>query len=360
VAHDDKTEAPTPKRKREARQEGRIAKSAELGTWGALLLATFVMPMAIGHAGAGVLDLFEQSAALMASPDPGAAVGLVGTGARAAMLGAAPIAAAMLLCGVGVNLAQTGLVLSTKKLKPKGERINPLAGFKRLVSPESGWNAVKVLLRTAVLAVVAWMPLRRTAAELTALDRPPLAELVAQTGQSAIVVVRLVAAVGLLLGVLDYALARKRIMKGMRMTKQEVRDENRNSEGDPMVRHHIRQRQREMTRNRMIAAVADATVVVVNPTHVAVALRYTPGQGAPMVVARGKGEVASRIRAEAERHRVPMVRDVSLAWALHDAGAVDRPIPAELFEAVARVLAFVLTVGRRAATLGGAVSLNRA
>lgn len=360
MAHDDKTEAPTPKRKREARAEGRIPRSAELGTWSALLLATFVVPMAIRHAGTGVVEVFEQSTALMAQPDPGAAVGLMGAGARAAVLGVAPIALAMLLCGVGVNLAQTGLVLSAKKLKPKAERLNPVAGFKRLFAPESGWNAVKVLLRTAVLGLVAWMPLRRTAASLTALDRPPLTDLVSQTAHSSIVVVRLVAAVGLLLGVLDYALARRRIMKGMRMTKQEVRDENRNSEGDPMVRHHIRQRQREMSRNRMIAAVADATVVVVNPTHVAVALRYTPGQGAPLLVARGKGEVASRIRAEAERHRVPMVRDVPLAWALHDTGALDRPIPAELFEAVARVLAFVLTVGRKAAVLGGAVSLNRA
>jgi flagellar biosynthetic protein FlhB len=360
VAHDDKTEAPTPKRKREARQEGRIPRSAELGTWSALLLATFIVPMAIGHASAGVLDLFERALALMAAPDAGAAVGLVGAGARTTLLGTAPIAAAMLLCGVGVNLAQTGLVLSAKKLKPKAERLNPLAGLKRLFSPESAWNGAKVLLRTAVLAVVAWMPLRRTAAELTALDRPPMAELVAATGETAVVVVRLVAAVGLLLGVLDYALSRRRTMKGMRMTKQEVRDENRNSEGDPMVRHHIRQRQREMSRNRMIAAVADASVVVVNPTHVAVALRYTPGQGAPVLVARGKGEVATRIRAEAERHRVPMVRDVPLAWALHDTGTLDRPIPAELFEAVARVLAFVLTVGRRAAVLGGAVSLNRA
>lgn len=360
MAHDDKTEAPTPKRKREARKEGRIAKSPELGTWGALLLASYLLPMGIAHAGRGAVDVFHQAADLMAEPDSGAILGLVGTGAKAALVGAAPIGGAMLVLGVLVNLAQTGGAVSPAKLKPKGERLNPVAGFKRMVSPEAGWNLVKVLLRTVVLALAAWLPLRQASDRLSRLDRPPITEVAAETASAAITIVRLVAVVGLVLGILDYALARRRITKGMRMTKQEVRDEHRNAEGDPMVRHHIRQRQREMSRNRMIAAVADATVVVVNPTHVAVALRYVAGQGAPVLVARGKGEVATRIRAAAEQHRVPMVRDVALAWALHDTGAIDRPIPADLFEAVARVLAFVLTVGRRAAALGGAVSLNRA
>lgn len=359
MAHDDKTEAPTPKRKRDARKEGQIPRSPELGTWGALLLASFVLPASIGHAAGGVTDLLERSLGLMAAPDEAAATGLLGSGARTALLGALPIAVAMLAFGIGVNVAQTGLVLSTAKLKPKADRLNPFKGFKRMVSAEAGWNATKVLLRTGALALAAWLPLRHAAAQLTALDRPALPELVGMTATSAIVVVRLVAAVGLLLGVLDYALARRRIMKGMRMTKQQVRDEHRNAEGDPMVRQQLRQRQREVSRNRMIAAVADATVVVVNPTHVAIALRYEPGKGAPVLVARGKGEVATRIREQAERHRVPMIRDVPLAWALHDTGTLDRPIPADLFEAVARVLAFVLTVGRRAAALGGAVSLNR-
>lgn len=360
MAHDDKTEAPTPKRKREARKDGRIPRSPELGTWGALLLASLLLPMAIGRAAHGVGEVFRESTGVMASPEPGAALALVGTAARTTMLAVLPIAGAMVVFGVAVNVAQTGLVLSGKKLKPTAERLNPLAGFKRMFSAEAGWNAVKVLLRTAILALAAWLPLRHVAAELALANRPPLSELVLEAGEAALVVVRTVAALGLVLGILDYAMARRRIMKGLRMTKQEVRDEHRNAEGDPLVRHAIRQRQREMSRNRMIAAVADATVVVVNPTHVAVALRYVPGQGAPVLVAKGKGEIARRIREQAETHRVPLVRDVPLAWALHDTGTLDRPIPAELFTAVAKVLAFVLTVGRKAAGMGGAVSLRSA
>ena len=143
------------------------------------------------------------------------------------------------------------------------------------------------------------------------------------------------------------------------MTKQEVKEEHRRSEGDPLVKGKIREKQRQVSRNRMLAAIADASVIVVNPTHVAVALRYD-GTGAPRVVAKGKGELARRIRELAEEHRVPIVRDVALAWALHDTCPLDHPIPEELYGAVAKVLAFVMTVGKRAAAIGGVLSLPAA
>lgn len=349
----DKTEAPTPKRKREARRDGRIARSPELSTWGAALLASFVLPMGLARAGAAVDDVFRRTAAVVARPDRAEALGLVGAGGRAVVTGVVPLALAMAAFAVVANLAQGGLVVSSKRLKPSTERLNPVKGFKRLFSVESAWNALKVLVRTTVLAGAAWLPLRAALARLGSTELPPLRTLLAQVGAQALDMVRVVAAAGLLLGLVDYAVVRRRVSKSMRMTKQEVRDEHRQSEGDPMVRGQIRARQREMSRNRMIAAVADASVVIVNPTHVAVALRYEAGGGAPRLVAKGRGEVARRIREEAERHRVAMVRDVPLARALHDACDLDQPIPAELYEAVARVLAFVLTVGRRAASLGG-------
>jgi flagellar biosynthetic protein FlhB len=130
------------------------------------------------------------------------------------------------------------------------------------------------------------------------------------------------------------------------MTKQEVKDEYRQSEGDPMTRSRIRQRQMEVSRNRMMAAVAVSSVVVVNPTHIAVALEYRPDLGAPRVVAKGQGFIAQRIREEAEKHNVPIVRDVPLARTLHSACKLGQAIPADLYEAVARLLAFVFNLKR--------------
>jgi flagellar biosynthetic protein FlhB len=160
--------------------------------------------------------------------------------------------------------------------------------------------------------------------------------------------IRSTALAGLALAAADYAFQRRRVKKGMMMTKQEVKEEYRQSEGDPMTRQRIRQRQVEMSRNRMMAAVAVSSVVVVNPTHIAVALEYSAELGAPRVVAKGQGHIAARIREEAEKHNVPIVRDVPLARTLHAACKLGQTIPADLYEAVARLLAFVFSMKRTA------------
>jgi flagellar biosynthesis protein FlhB len=151
---------------------------------------------------------------------------------------------------------------------------------------------------------------------------------------------------GLTLAAVDYAFQRRRVRRSLMMTKQEVKEEYRQSEGDPMTRHRIRQRQVEMSRNRMMAAVAVSSVVVVNPTHIAVALEYRPELGAPRVVAKGQGFIAARIREEAEKHNVPIVRDVPLARTLHSACKIGQAVPPALYEAVARLLAFVFSLKR--------------
>jgi flagellar biosynthetic protein FlhB len=152
-----------------------------------------------------------------------------------------------------------------------------------------------------------------------------------------------VAVAGLVMAAADYAMARRRTGKQLRMTKEEVKQEHRQAEGDPLVKSAIRSRQLAAARNRMLADVADADVLLVNPTHVAVALRYQPERGAPRVVARGAGAIAARIRERAAEERVPMVRDVPLTRALYRSTEVGMEIPRELWAAVAQVLAFVLS-----------------
>ncbi len=354
-----KTEAPTPKKKREARKKGNIARSPEVVAWGGLFVASWVVPLVFDSAVGQVLGVLHSATIAMQDPQPDRAISVLQQGARAVVTVLAPLAGAMVVWAIVANLAQTRGSIATDKLKPKADRLNPIKGFKRLFSPQGAWQAGKVLLKTGLLAAVAWGPLMSTTKKLTGSGRLSLGLSVATVGSTAVQVVRTVALLGLILGALDYLMAHRRIMGDLRMTKQEVRDEHRNAEGDPLLKGQIRQRQREMSRNRMIASVADASVVIVNPTHVAVALAYTQGRGVPTVVAKGKGAVAERIRDKAREHSVPLVRDVGLAWSLHDSCTLGAAIPAELYEAVAQVLAFVLTVAKRSA-FGGVLALPAA
>jgi flagellar biosynthetic protein FlhB len=157
---------------------------------------------------------------------------------------------------------------------------------------------------------------------------------------------------GLALAFADVFVVMKRNMKQTRMTKKEVKDEHKNSDGDPLVKGQRRARQLAMSRNRMIAAVGDADVVLVNPTHVAVAIKYEPGKSAPRVVAKGADLTATRIREEAEKKGVPMVRDIPLARAIHGSCELGHEIPLELYDSVARVLAFVMALKKRGAAAG--------
>ena len=166
--------------------------------------------------------------------------------------------------------------------------------------------------------------------------------------------VRIVASVALILGVVDYFMQRRKINKQMMMTKQEVKEEHKNEEGNPEIKTAMRRRQMKLSRMRMMAEVGRADVVIVNPVHVSVALRYEAGHGAPRVVAKGAEEVAAAIRAEAAAHDVPVVEDVPLARALWQVCEIDDEIPADLFEAVARVLAFIFKVkGSGVRPIGG-------
>jgi flagellar biosynthetic protein FlhB len=195
-----------------------------------------------------------------------------------------------------------------------------------------------------VLAGVAVPPVRHIGTQIVAMGDPDLDSILRVVGHAALTMLRNTALAGLLLAAVDYGLQKRRVMGMLKMTKQEVKDEHRLSEGDPHVKAVIRGKQMQLSRNRMMAEVATATAVIVNPTHVAVALRYEPGGPAPIVVAKGRGAVALRIREEAERHGVPIMRDIPLARALHAACDLGQEIPVELYQAVAKVLAVVMSL----------------
>lgn len=352
---DQRTEAPTPKRRREARKDGKLARSPELVSWAALLVATVLVQRTFSNGERLVVSLLEQVPATAAHPDGATATASLGRGLRGVLGVVAPLVVAMPLLGVAGNLAQTGLVPTLSRLTPTWSHLDPRTGIRRLLSPTTGWETAKQLAKVALLALVAWRTISGTIPALTAGGPLSVTAVAGATAGRALSVARTVAAAGLVIAAVDYGVARRRVNRQLRMTKQEVRDELRNSDGNPLVKGAIRRKQRRLSRLRMMAAVASADAVVVNPTHVAVALRYAPGSGAPRVVARGVDSLALRIKAEARLHHVPMVEDRPLARALYAACALDQEIPADLYEAVARLLSFVYSLRRdgRSARLDG-------
>jgi flagellar biosynthetic protein FlhB len=347
---EDRTEKPTPKRIKENRKEGKVPRTQELGAWGALLVVAFTLTWLVPHATDRLRELMLRSFALIDDPDPAKVLALLREGAVLAILVTVALGGGIMLIAVAAGAAQGGIHLATKSLKPKWSKLNPIQGAKRIFGPQALWEGAKLLLKSSVVGLLVW----RAVGDLMPLlgGLVPLDVGLGLAAGAATGLMRDVAAAGLVAAGADYAFQRRKMGKQTRMTKKEVRDEHKMSEGDPLVKSAIRSRQLAAARNRMMADVPEADVVLVNPVHVAVALRYEASRGTPRVVAKGAGAVAARIRAVADESRVPMVEDVPLARALHASCEVGQEIPPELYHAVAQVLAFVLSRKARGAGAG--------
>jgi flagellar biosynthetic protein FlhB len=348
----EKTEKPTEKKKKEARKEGRIARTPDLGSWGGLLIASMVIPMIVRNGMHAAEQTLYQVTAVIAAPDPSKAMKVMVSGMHAAAIAVAPIAFAVMITGVVAAAAQGGIRPTMKLLKPDFKRINPVSGLKKTLGPHAVWEAAKAVVKAAVLGTVLYFALRKMLPGLVSAGSMPVAGLIDLVGGTVLHVVRVAAVAGLVMAIADYAVARRRNNKQLRMSKHDIKQEHRQSEGDPHTKGAIRARQMAMSRQRMMSDLAKADVVLVNPTHVAVALRYDPAKGAPRVVAKGTGTVAAKIREVATEKRIPMVEDVPLARALHKACDLGSEIPPELYNAVARVLAFVMSLKARGSAAG--------
>lgn len=346
----ERSERATPKRLKEARDKGRIATSKDFTAWASVGVSVATLPLVIGSmsqvARAAVLGVGD----VIRDPEPARALGALGGAALGAAGAVAPLLIAAFAAAIAASAAQGGIHL--KRLVPDAEHLNPLNGLKRIFGVAGLWEGGKALLKSAVVAVVLIITVRGLLPVLMSAGALPVDNLIGVAAQAVSGLVVAAVAVGIGLSLLDLFVVQRRNRKHTRMTKREVKDESKNSEGDPLVRSQRRSRQLTMSRGRMVAAVQGADVVLLNPTHVAVALKYEPGRSAPRVVAKGADEIAARIREQATEHRVPMVRDIPLARALHASCEVGQEIPVELYSAVARVLAFVLALKRRGAARG--------
>jgi flagellar biosynthetic protein FlhB len=350
-----KTEKPTAKRKREARRDGNVAKSPEIGTWISILAASFLIRNMVRSANSLERRLWRHAGTAISRADMGLGMKLFGESLAGFALTVAPLLLGLMLVGVATNVAQIGWAF--KPFKVKFKNLNPLPGIKRLFSPTSAWQTGKDLLKLTILIGLAWKTLAGVVPALTTHGPMPVGAVLGTVANRAMDFIRNVAFLGLSLAAVDYGLMRRRISKSMMMSKQEIKDESRQSEGDPKMKGEIRARQRKMSRLRMMAAIATADAIVVNPTHVSVAIKYDPKRGAPRVVAKGADEMAARIREEAAKHNIPMVEDVPLARTMYRLCEIGDEIPAQLYEAVARLLAFLYAVratGRSTPIGGGA------
>jgi flagellar biosynthetic protein FlhB len=343
----EKTEKPTPQRLKKARKEGQVPRTQELGTWAGVGVSSVLMPMLVKNMFEAVQRLFVQIGAVAKHPEVGQLSGLLGDALNAFLTTLLPTALGLMVVGIAASAAQGGVTFATKSLKPTLKKLNPFPGIKRMFGTQGIWEAVKALIKTIALGTAVVVTSGRAQELVSSSGALPLSAVVTTFTDAAVLMLRVVALTGLGIALADYVIVRKKAMKKLKMSKYEIQQENKNSEGDPHVKAHRRGMQMAMSRNRMMSEVADADVLLVNPTHVAVALKYDPSKGAPRVVAKGAGEVASKLRAIAQENRVPMVQDIPLARALHASCDLGQEVPAQLFTAVARVLAFVMHLGAR-------------
>jgi flagellar biosynthetic protein FlhB len=253
-----------------------------------------------------------------------------------------PVVAGILVMGSGASLLQTGLLWRANAVQPDVERINPIKGLSRLFSLRSVMELVKGLFKIAIVTGVGLWVARYDLLQIPALIGFDMGTVLQVTGQLSLKVALAVAGAITVLAALDYFYQRYEWERSLRMSKEEVKEEHKATEGDPLIKSRVRTIQREMTKKRMMAAVKTADVVITNPTHLAVALKYdTTTMGAPVVVAKGAGLIAERIRELARHHGVPVVEHKFVARTIFRLIDIGKEIPSELYRAVAEILAFV-------------------
>lgn len=345
----DKTEEPTQRKLEQAHEQGDVIKSQEVSTFFSLVGVTAI----VGLAGASTTSLMIPQ--LRGVLEHAAEIAVDGGGLRRlylALVGGFLIAIAVPLAMMAIgaivgNLAQHRMVFSWKSVTPRLDKVSPLAGLKRLFSPESLANFVKGLIKVVMLGTVMVVVLWPERDRLDALVTIDFTHTLATARALAMKMLGFMLALMFFIAGTDYLWSRWRFMQRQRMSLQEVKDEHKQSEGDPHVKGRIRQLRMQRAKQRMMQKVPDATVVVTNPTHYAVALKYDASTPAPICVAKGVDEVALRIREIAKGADVPVIENPPLARALYASVDLDDAIPEQHYKAVAQVIGYVMNLKKK-------------
>jgi len=341
---EEKTESPSEKKLSEAREKGNVAKSTEINSVVVLLASIYLLklmgPWIVDELGKCIIEFIE----LCGDKSMNTARFMLITYKGLVIIGkiTLPIGGGIMLLGVIANVAQVGFLFTLKPIIPAFEKIDPIKGFSRLFSMKSIVETLKNILKLTIIGVVAYVTLKNEFDKMLILSDSTVGTIWMFTIGVAFKVILRIALVLVIIAILDYAYQKFDHTKQLKMSKQEVKEEHKSMDGDPQVKSRIRALQREMARRRMMDEVPKATVVVTNPTHLAIALRYEPSEGdAPIVVAKGKLVIAQRIKEIAYQNNIPVIEDKPLARAMFDKIEIGMPIPMEFFTAVAEILAYV-------------------
>jgi flagellar biosynthesis protein FlhB len=339
----EKTEPATPKKREEARKKGQIAQSREIPSVLVLLSSLSVFYFAGAWMFNQLLDIMRAIFQQMAywTPGIGNAHALLLYLCQKVALLLAPLVSVVAIAGIVGNVSQSGFLIIDEAFVPKFEKLNPFAGIKGIFSVRGLVELVKSLFKVAIIGGISYATLKGEMDAIPALIDLTVPMILAFIGRVALKMGFYTCLVLIVLSALDYFFQRWKHERDLRMTKQEVKDEFKQREGDPKIRSHIRSVQREMALRRMMQAVPDATVVITNPTHLAIAVKFERSMRAPIVIAKGADHVAARIREIAEKNNIPVIEQKPLARALYNNVEIGGYVPVELYQAVAEVLAYV-------------------
>jgi len=346
----EKTEEPTAKKLEDARKDGKVAKSRELDNAVGLLLLFILLQVTMSTLGGGMLELFEtfynRIPEFLDENSTGMTARSVSQMIQRALMDAfmmvLPFFAAGFLVMFVINLLQVKWRVTTKPLKPDFKKFNPINGFKRFFSKDALFELVKSIAKLFVIGYVAYTSISANKDELFVLYDIPLMQAIILCGQVIVDTGFKIGMVYLIVGLADFIYQKHKFHEDMKMTKQEVKDEYKNTEGNPEIKGKQKQRMQEASRRRMMQDVPKADVIITNPTHLAVALKYDAGEAkAPVVLAKGEDYLALKIREKAKEHHVEIVENKPLARMLYANVDIGQEIPPELYQAVAEVLAMV-------------------
>ena len=344
----DKTEDPTDKRKRDSREKGEIARSKELNTVAVTLGGAGGLLAFGGYLAESLMELMRLNFSLtreMIVDERSMGIFLLASG-KAAILATQPILIMLFVISLVAPIALGGFLFSGSLLAPKFSRMNPLAGIKRMFSLNAVTELLKALAKFSLILMVGMLVLSKDRQALLAIANEPLEQAIIHSVQVVGWSALWMSSGLLLIAALDVPFQLWQSHNKIKMTKQEVRDEYKDSEGKPEVKQRIRQLQRDASQRRMMAAVPDADVIITNPTHYAVALQYDPekGGGAPLLLAKGSDFIALKIREIGVAHKVQILESPALARAIYYSTEVEQEIPSGLYQAVAQVLAYVFQI----------------
>jgi len=346
----EKTEQATSKRKQDAREKGQVAKSRELASvavLGACLLYFYFDASVMANRLMDMMKMsFRKSGQLTITIDTVQSLLLDHVFQIFTLLG--PFLLIVLLAGFVVNILQVGFLFSSEAITPKFSKIDPIQGFQRLFSLRSLVEFFKVILKMAVVGIIAYLTIKGEIKTILPLIDLNVNDILSFIGKVSFKILYTTCWVLVILAILDYAYQRWEHERSLKMSKQEIKEENRQTDGDPLIKGRIKRLQREIARKRMMSAIPKADVVITNPTHLAVAIRYQPEtMNAPCVIAKGAGFIAERIKEIARNSGVLVIENKAVAQVLYKMVAVEQTIPINLYKAIAEILAYVYSLKQK-------------